>query len=221
METPAATPSRRPLKTRQAAWAIGLAAALARAGASPNAISFLSIVFAAIAGAGFLLSQGVAGLPRVGALIVTAAGIQLRLLCNLLDGMVAVEGNRRSKSGEVWNDAPDRVADVVILASAGWALSGLPWGRELGFLAAVLAVLTAYVRLLGGASGLPQDFRGPMAKPHRMATMTAAALLSTLEGPLALRPGTMVYAGLAVVAAGSLWTAARRLAGIVRDLEAR
>jgi hypothetical protein len=54
-----------------------------------------------------------------------------------------------------------------------------------------------------------------------MATMTAAALLSTLESPLALRPGTLVYVGLAVVAAGSLLTAGRRLAGIVRDLEAR
>ena len=33
-------------------------------------------------------------------------GVLGRLLCNLLDGMVAVEGGKRSKSGELYNDVP-------------------------------------------------------------------------------------------------------------------
>ena len=42
----------------------------------------------------------------------------------------------------------------------------------LGWAAAVLAVLTAYVRVLGGSLGLTQHFIGPMAKQHRMFTLT-------------------------------------------------
>jgi phosphatidylglycerophosphate synthase len=217
----AATPAaRRPLKTRQRAWAIALAARLARGGASPNGISALSIVFAAIAGSALLLLPAASGAGRAALLVAAAAGIQLRLLCNLLDGMVAVEGGRRSKSGEVWNDAPDRLADLLILVPAGYALSGFPFAHELGWTAGCLALITAYVRLLGGATGLAQDFSGPMAKPHRMAAMTAALLLSTVESAV-VRPGTCLYAGLAVVAAGSLVTALRRLVRVVHRLEGR
>jgi phosphatidylglycerophosphate synthase len=34
------------------------------------------------------------------------AGIQLRLLCNMLDGMVAVEHKMHSKTGELYNEVP-------------------------------------------------------------------------------------------------------------------
>jgi len=179
------------------------------------------MVFAAGAGAALVLSARLEGLARAGALVGAAAGMQLRLACNLLDGMVAVEGNRRSKSGEVWNDAPDRFADAAVLVGAGYALPAFTYARELGWVAALLAVLTAYVRLLGGASGLPQDFCGPMAKPHRMATMTAASLLSTLDGTVGLPKGAVLFAGLSIVAVGSLVTVFRRLSRIVRGLEGR
>jgi len=41
-------------------------------------------------------------------------------------------------------------------------------------LAAALAILTAYVRVLGVSVGTPQYYLGPMAKQHRMAALTAA-----------------------------------------------
>src|SRR5207237_1014232 len=78
---------------------------------SPNAISLFSIVFAGVACTGFLLSgRTLDTVQRLVWLLVAAAGIQLRLLCNLLDGMVAVEGKMGSKVGEIYNDFPDRVA---------------------------------------------------------------------------------------------------------------
>ena len=43
----------------------------------------------------------------------------------------------------------------------------------LGWLGALAAAVTAYIRVLGGSLGLPQDFRGPLAKPHRMVVMTS------------------------------------------------
>src|SRR5439155_1544730 len=84
------------------------------------------------------------------------AGIQLRLLCNLLDGMVAIEGGLQSKSGDVFNEVPDRVSDALILLGAGYATApalGLAWAGALGSAAALLAVLTAYVRALGATVG--------------------------------------------------------------------
>jgi phosphatidylglycerophosphate synthase len=95
--------------------------------------------------------------------------------------MVAVEGGHRTPLGEVFNDMPDRLADLAILLGTGYALAAFPWGIQLGWLAGTLALLTAYVRLLGSSMGVRQYFVGPMAKPHRMAVLTVACVLSTLE----------------------------------------
>jgi hypothetical protein len=49
--------------------------------------------------------------------------------------------------------------------------------------AGAMAVFTAYVRLLGGALGLKQDYVGPMTKQQRMATATAGPLWRQLPNP--------------------------------------
>src|SRR5438046_13178 len=141
------TPTRRPLKTRNTAVAASLARWLANTGVRPNQISIASMGAAGLA-AFCLLRESY---------LAAALFIQLRLLCNLMDGMVAVEGGLRSASGEIYNDLPDRVSDALILVAAGYSLSWPGWARELGWTAALLALMTAYVRVLGGASGLAQD----------------------------------------------------------------
>src|SRR5215469_14750541 len=132
------TPNRRPLKSRGAAWANALAARLAIAGANPNLISAASVAFAAFGGA-MLVWAGASRLAplRAGLFVLAAIAIQLRLLCNLLDGMVAVEHGRGSAAGPIWNELPDRVCDVLFLAGAGYAASanGVPGGVEAGWIA--------------------------------------------------------------------------------------
>jgi phosphatidylglycerophosphate synthase len=217
METESA---RRPLKTRQAAWANRLAQLLVKGHVSPNAISVASIFFAAGAGAALYFSSKFAGGDRASLLALAVAGIQGRLLCNMLDGMVAIEGGRQTSSGEIFNDLPDRIADALIFVCAGYAARTHPFGVELGFIAAILAVFTAYVRMLGGASGLKQSFMGPMAKQHRMAALTLACVLSIFETRLC-SAGTVVWAALMVINLGCLLTIGRRTARIARELEAR
>lgn len=90
----------------------------------------------------------------------------------------------------------------------------------LGWVAALAALLTAYVRVLGGALGLPQDFIGPMAKQHRMFAVTLGCVGAAVEARFA-RPPRLLYVALAVAVAGSLVTAARRTARIARALRAR
>jgi phosphatidylglycerophosphate synthase len=217
METGSA---RRPLKTRQAAWANRLAQLLVKWHVSPNAISITSIFFALGAGFALYFLPQFNGIERTLLLVLAMAGIQGRLLCNMLDGMVAIEGGRQTKSGEIYNDLPDRVADTVILIGAGYAARGLPFGMELGFIAAALAIFTAYVRMLGGASGLKQNFIGPMAKQHRMFTLTLACALAIFETRFA-SSGTILWIALIVINLGCLATIWRRTARIARELEAR
>jgi len=218
--TPVPDAPRRPLKTRQRAWAQDLARVLTRTGISPNAISLASLVFALAAGTCLAWTSRTAGSSRAGLVLVAAACIQLRLLCNMLDGMVAVEGGKRTVYGEIFNDMPDRFADLAILVGAGYSITVVPWGHELGWLAATLAVITAYIRLLGGSMGITQYFIGPMAKPHRMALLTLACVLAPFEKYLGMSGQTIAIA-LVIMVAGMLVTCVRRTMRIVTDLRKR
>jgi phosphatidylglycerophosphate synthase len=216
---PPSPPARRPLKTRDTRWAKALATWLARRRVPPNLISLASLGFAALGAAAMLAAPAAASSARVALFILAASCIQLRLLCNMLDGMVAVEGGMGSRSGEVYNEVPDRIADPLLIVPAGYA-TGLPFGPELGWLCGLLALFTAYVRALGGAAGLPQGFQGPMAKPHRMAAMTAGLIAAALAVPLGL-DGTVLMLAMAIIALGALATAWRRTSAILRALEGR
>jgi len=172
------------------------------------------MIAAVLAGGAFFLAGQNTAWTRALFLILAAAFCQLRLLCNLFDGMVAVEGGKGAADGPFWNEFPDRIADILILAGVGWGI-GSP---GLGWAAASFAVLTAYVRELGRASGTPSDFSGPMAKQHRMATITAAAVLSVLE-PLWSGHNQVLRAALWLIAIGAAFTALRRGQNIVRSLK--
>ena len=165
---------RRPLKTRDWPFFKKLAAWLARSGATPNGISFASIVFGCLAGAALAMTSHFDGWALRCGWLAAAAFIQLRLIANLLDGMVAVEGGKGGPTGELWNEAPDRISDAAIFLGAGFAAGSDPL---LGMGAALVAVFVAYVRALGASVGAGQIFLGPMAKPHRMAVMTLACVL--------------------------------------------
>jgi hypothetical protein len=108
----------------------------------------------------------------------------------------------------------------MILAAAGYAARELPTAPILGWAAAVAALFTAYVRVLGGALGLRQHFIGPMAKQHRMFVLTVAAMLAAVE---ILTSGTAraIPAALAVILAGSMLTAMRRLHRVAAEAGAR
>ncbi|WP_370638321.1 CDP-alcohol phosphatidyltransferase family protein [Aurantimonas sp. VKM B-3413] len=194
--------ARRPLKSRRTGWAARLLALLLKTPLSANQISFAGILFSAGGAAAMIAAPGHPWLW-----LVAGLAIQLRLLANMMDGLVAVEGGRGAPTGSLWNEAPDRIEDSLFLVAMGYA-AGFGW---LGWLAALLAVLTAYVRLLGVSVGLPHDFRGPMAKPHRMAVLTLACILAAAEGWI--RGSAFLPAiALAVVASGTAVTVVRRLA---------
>ncbi|MDS1137856.1 CDP-alcohol phosphatidyltransferase family protein [Nitratireductor indicus] len=197
--------NRRPLASRDTGWAQGVARRIAKTSVTPNQISMFSMVFAALAGASFFLAGSAEGGGRLAALLAGGLCTQARLLCNLFDGMVAIEAGKKEPDGAFWNEFPDRVADMLILVGLGYGV-GEP---ALGWAAAGFAVLTAYVRELGRACGQPADFSGPMAKPHRMAAVTIAAALTLFE-PLWNGHNEVLTAALWIIAIGAAVTALRR-----------
>ena len=211
---------RRALSTRNARWARVLASRLAHAGVRPNAVSIAGLVFAASACAAFVVVPNLSGRSRGVALIVVAVSIQLRLLCNLLDGMLAVEQGLKTATGDIYNDLPDRIADVVILAGAGYSLRDAAFGPAIGWLAATLAVFTAYVRLLGGSLGVTQQFIGPMAKQHRMFALTVAAAAGAIETVYGRTPRAVLF-GLITIVAGAVVTVIRRTRRILLEVASR
>jgi len=207
---------RRPLNSRDAGWAKALSRRLAATSVTPNQISIASMAFAAFAGLAFWGVAQTGGFARVFLLLVAALGCQLRLVCNLMDGLVAIEAGKQAKDGPFWNEFPDRIADILIFAGLGLAV-GQP---ALGWAAAVMAVLAAYTRELGRTCGLAADFSGPMAKPHRMALVTGAAVLAGFEGVWAGQGGVLT-AALWVLVVGTAVTVARRSRRIITQLQAR
>ena len=209
---------RRPIWARQTAWASSLAQFLLRLGLRPNQVSVSSLVFSV--GAACCLAAlphaGTSG--RLGLPVTAILFIGLRGLCNLLDGMMAVEGGFRTRSGEVFNELPDRFSDTVTLLGLGFASSHFGIEASLGWAAAVLAAIVAFTRVLGVQAGAGAYFCGPMAKTARMVVVVVACVGMVLEAAAGL-PLRTPAVGLCIVVLGCCATIARRSALIVRELE--
>lgn len=210
---------RRPIASRDAKLSKTIASRLARTGVTPNAISVTGMVLAIFGGILLGLTSGEAHDRWFW--LVAAFLIQGRLLANMFDGMVAIETGRASPVGEIYNELPDRFSDAALLIGAGYA-----WGGQvqLGYIAALLAVLTAYVRALGGVAGAKQQFCGPMAKPQRMFLMTLLCLYHGLT-PRSWQPAWdsawfpgLAAAALALIILGALITVWQRLGRIAKSL---
>ena len=154
--------------------------------------------------------------------LLAAAGIVVRGMGNLLDGMVAVGAGTASPFGELFNEIPDRVADIAILIGAGYAAGGNP---ALGFIAALAAVFVAYVRAEGKVTGATQHYCGPMAKPERMVVVLLISLYCGLT-PTSWQPAVpignqsfgLMALGLVVIVFGGIITAFRRLKRIAGEV---
>lgn len=208
---------RREVKTRDAAWAKSFASFIAtKTSITPNDISVFSVV------CGFVAFMGYCGYicPQVPHKyyyilpIIAIIGIQSRLICNLIDGMVAVEGGKKSVVGDIYNEFPDRLSDTLIIVGAG--IAGGSWISVcLGLLAALFAMFTAYTRVLAGAIGATQRFLGPMAKQHRMALLTIVNLVCIFMPDI---HSTAFPIALCIVIIGTIITVWRRVSYAAKDL---
>jgi phosphatidylglycerophosphate synthase len=188
-----------------------------RWGIHPDVISYLSIVASLAAAICFWRASAVPVLLLIGPMLC-----YVRLWCNMLDGMVALASGKASLRGEIVNDLPDRVSDMLVFA--GVAHSGLNHVGS-GYWAAMMALLTAYVGLFGQAVGARREFGGAMSKPWRMVVLHVAAWATFVM----IRSGhrDLTYCKLSIldwtcllIVIGCIQTIWVRLARIMRQLRA-
>jgi phosphatidylglycerophosphate synthase len=187
-------------------------------GIHPDVISYGSVLAASAAAVCFWKSGAYPWL-----LLLGPAFCYLRLWCNMLDGMVALAAGKASWRGEILNDLPDRISDVLIFA--GVAHSGLNAVLS-GYWAAIFALLTAYVGTFGQAVGVHREFSGIMSKPWRMVTLHVGAwitlgLIWWRAGAIHLGSLTVLDWTCVVVVLGCLQTIAVRLRRIMAALRVK
>jgi phosphatidylglycerophosphate synthase len=201
--------NRRPIAARELKLSRLAATWLARHGASANAISSAGMIAGILAGLALAFTHGPAA-PILW--FVAALMIQLRLVANMLDGMVALESGKASLRGEIVNELPDRVSDIVIFVGVAHGGLASPFPA---YWAAIMAVMTAYVGVLGQAVGARREYGGLMSKLWRMVVLHAGAWITL--ACVEWRDGDIRLGGLTVLD----WTCLAIVAGCVQTLASR
>jgi phosphatidylglycerophosphate synthase len=183
-----------------------------------DAVSYASMVAAAAAAISFWQSSR----WPVG-LFLGPLFCYVRLWFNMLDGMVAMAAGTASRRGELLNDLPDRISDVIIfvgVAHSGWC------NPFLSYWTAIFALLTAYVGTFGQAVGGRREFAGVMSKPWRMVALHLGswillALILAGHAKVRLLGLQVMDITCLIVIAGCVQTIGVRLSHIMRSLDAK
>lgn len=210
------TEDRRPLALRDLNCWMWLLKKVAASGITPNHVSVLGMLAGLTAGTLLYLTHtqelgsGAQRLFLLGSVLL----VILRGACNIFDGVLAVETDRASRVGLLFNEVPDRISDIGILVGAGYAIGSHP---TLGWATALGALATAYIRVQVQIAGASPDYSGPMAKPARMTVLCLTLGLMAflpLDWWLSTDTGQglgLIGYTLALITLGTLITAIRRL----------
>lgn len=177
-----------------------------RTGISADTLTLLAVPVAAFGGACLALSAAIPWL-----LLAVPVLAALRLVLNLLDGMVARSTGSTHPMGEVWNELGDRLADVLFIGGLAF-VPGVDPRLALGAVAA--ALLASYAGITSRAAGAARQYGGLMSKPGRMVALGLAAPLAFVAGD----PVWLVIAAV-VICVGSLITLGQRVGAARAELE--
>ncbi len=206
--------SRRPIAEVFRKTARGAVALCVRWGVHPDVVSYLSVAAAAGAALGFWRASSAPILLLIAPLLCL-----LRLWFNMLDGMVALASGKASYRGEIVNELPDRISDVLIFVGVAHGGLNSPFA---GYWAAILALGVAYVGTLGQAVGAGRQFGGWMSKQWRMAALAAGAWatlgLIWAGAPIRFGGWTVLDWTCALIALGCVQTIVVRLRRTLRLL---
>ncbi|HVJ16290.1 MAG TPA: CDP-alcohol phosphatidyltransferase family protein [Polyangiaceae bacterium] len=172
---------------------------IGRTGISPNAITWLSLLIAAVSGVAVLL-----GSFALGALLLVASG-----LCDALDGAVARATGRVSPFGALLDSTIDRLADALPLIGMMVFFASRPGLALIPAVAMLGAFVVPYVRARAEGLGvtLPPLF---MRRPERLVLLVLSLLLGTLPitGPV---PQILMLVGVGLMAVLSFYGAVSAL----------
>lgn len=143
---------------------------------NPNALTWISLIFAFIAGLFFYFSSS--KLESTNYYLLGAASfVFLNGLFDAIDGKVAKLANKASKRGDFLDHAIDRYADVFMVG--GLALSS--WcDMRIGLLAIVGMLLTSYMGTQAQAIGHKRDYSGLLGRADRLVLLMITPLIQHL-----------------------------------------
>jgi len=145
----------------------------ANRGISPNLLSLLSLVFAALAGLLFGLSSKSMSFNLF--LLLAGVFVCLNAVFDGLDGLVAREIGNASRKGDFLDHVVDRYSDVFII---GGIVFGGYAGWQIGVVAIIGVLLSSYMGTQAQAVGLSRMYGGMLGRADRMLLIIAATALT-------------------------------------------
>lgn len=142
---------------------------LARAGLTPNAVSFLSLLMAGVSGGLFFFADRVPMLYPVGAFFVFATG-----WLDIADGELARRQGTESPAGDLLDHGFDRYADVIIVGGLAGGISRY----DLGLLAITGMLLTSYIGSMAQAIDLDRLYGGLLGRSDRLILVSITTVLT-------------------------------------------
>ncbi len=141
---------------------------------NPNTLTWISLIFAVVAGVFFYFSRPDQELRNF-YLYGAALFVFLNGFFDAIDGKVAKLTNKTSKRGDFLDHAIDRYADVFIVG--GLALSAWCTYPMIGLLAVVGMLLTSYMGTQAQAIGYKRDYSGLLGRADRLVLMMIAPIV--------------------------------------------
>jgi CDP-diacylglycerol--glycerol-3-phosphate 3-phosphatidyltransferase len=190
-------------------WVLGPLERLAlRVGATPDAFNFMGL--ACGLAAGLLIARG--DLP-LGGWAIALGGV-----CDIMDGRVARARSLDSSYGKFIDSTLDRFVEVFVFLGFASHLRGFRWGPLVVAAALAGSLLVSYARARGESLGVLCK-EGLMQRAERLVLTCLACLADPAFSAWRGAPsGTLVLWVLAVIAVGTLATAAQRTLWIARRL---
>jgi CDP-diacylglycerol--glycerol-3-phosphate 3-phosphatidyltransferase len=171
----------------------------ARNGVTPNQLTGAALLLSVAGGAALWLapqSRGVA--------LAVAVLLLVRMALNAVDGALARKTGLSSRSGEVFNEVSDVVADAVLYVPL-IRVTAAPAALPLSF--ALLAGWTELCGVAAKAAGGTRRYDGPLGKSDR-ALAVGAFLVARAAGAPAGNWEAWFFGALCLL---SLWTCGNRL----------
>ncbi|WP_406659872.1 archaetidylinositol phosphate synthase [Methanolobus sp. ZRKC3] len=186
-----------------------IAKAMANAGISPNAVSILSLIFAALSG---LLYYYSTDSPTV--VLVAGILVALNSFLDAMDGLMARYLGVASAKGDFLDHTIDRYSDVFIICGIFFG-GHVQW--QIGAVAIVGVLLTSYLGTQAQALNLGRYYGGIIGRADRMVLIMLSSLLYYFY-PLEVYGFTSLGWMILIIAVGSHITAFQRILHIWKQL---
>lgn len=185
---------------------------------SANNLSVLGLVFALLSSVSFWHAfSWTQPLGFRWLLFVAVLSIQARLVCHALATLIAKQSQAYNPERPLYHLLIDRISDIFILLGVGYGLTLFPTATTTAWVTVVVALLSAYLRLLNKLCGLKQSLSaGPMTKLHRMMWLSISVLIA-LFLPLE-KAQLLLFISLWTILLGGLFTILFRANDMVHAL---